>query len=78
MKQQKKKEKLSLPMFILLGIVLFIIIKFWQIVLIVNAAALLLFIVIMVVNKGLRSKVMAFIKNKIRGDKDNGNNLLKK
>ena len=73
MKQQKKKEKLSLPVFILLGILLFIVIKFWQIVLIVNVVALLLFIVIMIVNKGLRLKVMAFIKNKIRGDKDNGN-----
>ena len=73
MKQQKKKEKISLPMFILLGIALFIAIKFWQIVLIANITALLLFVVIIIVNKSIRSKAVTFVKNKIRGDKNNGN-----
>lgn len=62
MKQKKNKKDLSLSTFLILGVVLFGIIKFWQIALCVFIVSLALFIVIMIYRPELRVRVQAKIK----------------
>jgi Ca2+/Na+ antiporter len=62
MKQKKNNKEISFSTFLIFGIVLFGIIKFWQIALCVFIVTLALFIVIMIYRPELRAKVQAKIK----------------
>lgn len=63
MKQHKKKQKeISLPMFIVMGIVLFGIIKFWQIAVCFFIVAIIIFTLLMIYRPELRAKVISKIK----------------
>lgn len=63
MKQHKKKQKeISLPMFIVMGIVLFGIIKFWQIAVCIAVTGIIIFTLLMIYRPELRAKVILKIK----------------
>jgi hypothetical protein len=63
MKQGKKKQnQISLPVFILLGIVLFGIIKFWQIAVCILIVGIIIFTLLMIYRPDFRAKVILKIK----------------
>lgn len=59
---KKKKQDINFPVFVLLGIIMFAIIKFWLIAICAVLIAIVLFILVMVHRPELRAKVQAKIK----------------
>lgn len=63
MKQGKKNQsQISLPVFIIIGIVMFGIIKFWQIAICTAVIALIIFTLLMIYRPDFRAKLLLKIK----------------
>ena len=59
---KKKKQEINFPVFILLGIIMFAVIKFWLIAICAVLITIVLFVLIMVHRPELRAKVQAKLK----------------